>query len=34
MPTTIEELERVHLRFIKVTDDNKLTDILSKILPK
>ena len=34
MPTSIEELERVHLRFIKVQDELKLTDILSKILPK
>ena len=32
--TSIEELERVHLRFIKVNDDARLTDILSKILPK
>lgn len=33
MPTSIEELERVHLRFIKVSDGAKLTEILSKILP-
>jgi hypothetical protein len=30
--TTIDELERVHLRFIKVNDNKRLTDILSKIL--
>jgi hypothetical protein len=30
--TTIDELERVHLRFIKVNDNKRLTDILGKIL--
>jgi hypothetical protein len=34
MPTSIEELERVHLRFINVKDDPRLTDIMAKILPK
>lgn len=32
--TSIEELERVHLRFIRVKDDAQLTQILAKILPK
>ena len=32
--TTVEELDRVHLRFIKVKDDARLTTILEKILPK
>ncbi|CDW80673.1 proteasome-associated protein ecm29 homolog [Stylonychia lemnae] len=33
MSTSIAELERIHLRFINVKDDLKLTEILSKILP-
>lgn len=31
--TTQQELERVHLRFLKVNDDKKLSDILFKLLP-
>ena len=31
--TTKEELERVHLRFLKVNDNKKLSDILAKLLP-
>ena len=31
--TTQQELDRIHLRFLKVTDDKKLTEILNKLLP-
>ena len=31
--TTCAELERVHLRFLKVPDNKKLSEILSKLLP-
>ena len=31
--TTCAELERVHLRFLKVPDNLKLSEILSKLLP-
>ena len=31
--TTIAELERTHLRFLKVQDHKKLSDILAKLLP-
>jgi len=31
--TTKEELERVHLRFLKVHDNKKLSEILGKLLP-
>ena len=31
--TTCAELERVHLRFLKVPDNLKLSEILTKLLP-
>lgn len=31
--TTIEEIERVTLRFMRVSDDGKLSGVLEKILP-
>ena len=31
--TTCEELERTHLRFLKVTDNKKLSTIMDKLLP-
>ena len=31
--TLCAELERVHLRFLKVPDNKKLSDILNKLLP-
>ena len=31
--TTIEEIERVNLRFMRVADDGKLSAVLDKILP-
>jgi len=31
--TPLTQLENIHLRFINVKDDKKLTEILSKILP-
>jgi hypothetical protein len=31
--TTTTELERVHLRFLKVPDNQKLSEILGKLLP-
>ena len=31
--TTTAELERVHHRFLKVPDNQKLSDILGKLLP-
>ena len=31
--TTTEEIERVNLRFMRVSDDGKLSQILQKILP-
>jgi hypothetical protein len=31
--TTTEELERVHLRFLKVPNNQKLSQILAKLLP-
>jgi len=31
--TTSAELERIHLRFLKVPDNKKLSDILAKLLP-
>lgn len=32
--TTIPEIERVLLRFMRVSDDAKLTPILAKLLPE
>lgn len=32
--TQVAELSRIYLRFINVNDDNQLTGILSKILPR
>ena len=31
--TTKDELERTHLRFLKVQDNKKLSEILNKLLP-
>ena len=31
--TSVEKLTGIYLRFIKVTDEKRLSDILAKILP-